>query len=82
MTSPALSVKDVAKQLGLRTHSILTLIKNGSLVAVDVSLAPGGRPRWRILQDDLDGFLARRTRQTPTPRRRKRKQSTNIRQYF
>ena len=77
----ALSVKQVAEKLGIRTHAVTSLIRSGELRAVDVSLKPGGRPRWRVLPDDLEGFLARRTHRTAGPRRRRRK-PTNVKQYF
>ena len=76
------TVKKVSKLLGIREHGVLSLIHSGELRGVDVSLTPGGRPRWRIMQDDLDGFLLRRTRQASTPRRRRRKKTTNVKQYF
>ena len=81
MGDPALSVKQVAELLGIRTHGVLALIRSGELRAVDVSLVQGGRPRWRILPDDLEGFLLRRTYQTAPPRRRRRK-PTNVKAYF
>jgi excisionase family DNA binding protein len=81
MSNHALSVKQVAESLGIRTHGVLTLIRSGELRGVDVSLQPGGRPHWRILPDDLDGFILRRTRQPAGPRRRRRK-PTNVKAYF
>jgi hypothetical protein len=81
MTSRMLSVREVADQLGTRTHSVLTLIKTGQLRASDISLTPGGRPRWRIDPDDLSLYLARKTFQAPAPRRR-RKKPTNVKEFF
>lgn len=81
MTEPALTVKEVARQLGIRQHGVLALVKSGEIRAADVSLTPGGRPRWRIMPEDLDAFLSRRTHQKQTPRRRRRK-PTNVKQYF
>jgi len=78
---PFYSVRDVAELLGVRTHAVLTLIRSGQLRAIDVSLRPGGRPRWRIMPDDLDGFIARRTHQA-TIRVRRRKRPTQVKQYF
>lgn len=74
-------VKAVAELLDIRQHGVLALIRSGELRAVDVSLTPGGRPRWRIMPDDLDAFIARRTHQASAPRRR-RKPSTNVKAYF
>ena len=83
MTAPALSVKQVAELLDVSQHQILSLLKSGELRGVDVSLQPGGRPRWRIMADDLDAFPHRRAHQIATPRRRRRgKPTSNITQYF
>lgn len=82
MTDRAQTVRQVAETLGIRQHGILSLIRSGELHAVDVSLQPGGRPRWRIMPDDLEGFLLRRTHQAAAPRRRRRRPSSNVKQYF
>jgi len=81
VTDHAHSVKQVAAMLGIRTHGVLAMIHNGQLRAVDVSIQPGGRPHWRILADDLEGFLLTRTRQPAAPRRRRRK-PLNVKAYF
>ena len=81
MASALLSVKNVAELLGIRQHAVLTLIHSGQLRAVDLSLVPGGRRRWRILPADLDDFITRRTHRPATPRRRRRKPTT-VKQYF
>ena len=73
MADHALSVREVAEQLGMRQHGVLSLIRSGELQACDVSLTPGGRPRWRIMPDDFDGFIARRTHQVAPSQRRRRK---------
>ncbi|MDZ4685267.1 MAG: helix-turn-helix domain-containing protein [Planctomycetaceae bacterium] len=75
------SVREVAELLGIRQHGVTALIRSGELRGVDVSLQPGGRPRWRIMQEDLEAFIARRTHQAAAPRRRRRK-PTNVKQYF
>ena len=71
--APFLNVAGVAARLKAGEHKVLALIHSGELPAVDVSLKPGGRPRWRVLPDDFDAFLARRTFSPPAPRRRRRK---------
>lgn len=82
MNGRALSVKEVAFKLGIRQHSILALIRSGELRAFDISLMPGGRPRWRILEEDLEAFILRRTHQAAPPRRRKLKQRRNVKKFF
>ena len=79
---PFFSVKQVAQLLAIREHSVLTLIKKGDLRAIDVSMTPGGKPRWRILPDDLDAFISRRTHQAAPPRSRRRKPKAIVKQYF
>lgn len=77
----ALTVREVSEMLGVGQHGILALIRTGELLAVDVSLHPGGRPRWRIMLDEIEGFLIRRTHLPPGPRRRRRKTAT-VKKYF
>jgi excisionase family DNA binding protein len=76
-----LSARQVAEQLGIRVHGVLSLLKSGELRAIDVSLRPGGRRRWRISSSDLDAFILRRTHR-PAPPRRRRHKSTNVKAYF
>jgi len=80
--TPYYSVREVAELLAVRQHLILALIKTGQLHAVDVSVNTGGRPRWRIMPDDVEAFVTRRTHQ-PSPRRRRRKPiATALKRYF
>jgi hypothetical protein len=81
MAEPLLSTREVAELLGIRVHSVLSLIASGDLKAADVSIRQSRRPRWKVAQEDIDSFLLRRTRQPATKRRRRRK-STNVKQYF
>lgn len=78
----ALSVREVAQRLGIRRHSVTDLIREGELRAVDVSLVPGGRPSWRILIDDFDAFVGRRTFEKSPPRRHKRRNHRTVKRYF
>jgi excisionase family DNA binding protein len=76
-----LSVREAAELLGIRSHSVTALIRSKQLVAVDVSLTPGGRPTWRITSEEFDSFLRRRAH-TPTPPRRRKRKSQLVKQYF
>lgn len=78
----ALSVREVAELLGIRQHSVLALIHKGELRAVNVSVESAGKPRWRILREDLDAFLLRRTHQAAPPRRRRRRARSIPNKYF
>ena len=81
MSNPFLSVRQVAELLGIRQHGVLSLIRSGEIRAADVSLTPGGRPHWRIMPDDLDGFITRRTHQ-PAIRQKRWRKLTNAKRYF
>jgi excisionase family DNA binding protein len=78
-----LSVREVAERLGVRRAGVLALIRAGELRAVDVALRRGGRPLWRIDPDDLEAFVARRTRPAaPRRRRRRTKKLPPVKAYF
>jgi Helix-turn-helix domain len=64
---------DIAKQFRVKRAKVLAWIASGQLSAFDVSDKPGGRPRWRVRQEDLDAFLAGRSNRATVqtkPRRR------------
>ena len=67
------SVTDIGHRLGVTTDTVLAYIKSGELVAVDVSRGRGERPRWRISESDLLGFLQRRRTASPAPKPERRK---------
>ena len=71
----------LAKRLGINTHKVLGWIATGQLRAIN--LGDGSRPRWRILADDLDAFLARRAA-TPAAKqtRRRRKPDPAVIEFF
>lgn len=71
--SKLLKVREVAERLGVCSSSVLTLIRNGRLPAVDVSVSRGVKPRWRIKQSDLETFLTP-VNEKPASRPRKRRQ--------
>jgi len=77
-----LSVRDVATRLGIRPAGVTTLIHTGELRAHDVSLRPGGRPRWRIEAAELDSFLERRAHAAAPKRKRRRPQRGVVKKYF
>ncbi|MFH1265791.1 MAG: helix-turn-helix domain-containing protein [Planctomycetota bacterium] len=72
-TPPMLTPRQIADSHAVPVDSVYAWIRSGQLVAVDVSVSPGGKPRWRIDPSDLEVFTAGRTsRPTPKPRRRRR----------
>lgn len=78
----AKSVREVAELLGITQHAVLALIRNGDIVAVNVSVKATGRPRWKILPDALEGFLLRRASKGLPQRRRRRKRRAPLKEYF
>ncbi|QDT39232.1 helix-turn-helix domain-containing protein [Stratiformator vulcanicus] len=76
-----LTTAEVAERLGIRQHSVVDLINSDQLRGIDVSLKPGGRPTWRVHPDDLEGFIARRTKKQ-RPARKRRKRNPAVREYY
>jgi excisionase family DNA binding protein len=64
MTTPSgqklLTTRQVADRCGVDVGKIGRWIRSGQLSAVDVAENQGGRPRWRISQEAIEAFLARR----------------------
>jgi excisionase family DNA binding protein len=68
-----LTPPQVAKRLGVSPDKILAWIRKGELAATNVAAGHGGRPRYRISEEDLAVFQKRRQPSKPTttpPRRR------------
>jgi len=65
----------LAKQLGVRPQKVLGWIARGELRAINMAATTAGRPRWKILPEDLERFFDSRaaTAPPPKPRRRKRR---------
>jgi excisionase family DNA binding protein len=84
MTGQSYSVAEIAALLKVRTHTVTALIHSGALKAIDVSLkgCNGQKPRWRVLSDDFDSFLMRRTLQIAGPRPRHRTKRRNVTEFF
>ena len=56
-----LSVSGYAKRLRIRPETIREWIKSGELKAINVASADSIRPKWRISQEAIDDFEARRS---------------------
>ncbi len=79
--SAAFTVPTVAASLGVNRDKILTLIKNGELIAINLSLS--NRPRWRITQQALDAFLeARSSKRAPQRSTRRRRTTAKVEEEF
>lgn len=56
------SVAHVAQVLDCSQDTVMRMVARGDLPAIDIGT---GRPKTRIDLDDLDRFIARRTRRAP-----------------
>lgn len=70
-----LTATKIRKELGCGKNTVLRLIANGDLPAINISSSPG-RATWRIREEDFKAFLDRRSKspepeQEEQPRRRR-----------
>jgi hypothetical protein len=72
-------ISAVAQALAIDKRGVKALIKSGVLPAADVA-PPGSKYRkWRISQESLDLFLARRAHASPlVPIRRRRRRDDGV----
>jgi excisionase family DNA binding protein len=77
LTPPA-----VARLLGITDEKVLTWIRSGELRASNIATRPTTRPRYTILRDALEAFLAARQPQPPTPRPPRRRQPAGMVDYL
>lgn len=83
MPDRALSVKDLCERYGVNEHTILAWIRTGELRAFSVGRKPGAKkPRWRITAEALATFELLRTPTPPAPLTRRRKQSSNVIEFY
>ena len=77
------SVKQVSERFGVSMRTVLLWIKSGELKAVNCSRNMASKkPRYRICDSELQEFeLLRSTYVAPT-RRRKRKQPSDVIQFY
>jgi len=68
-----LTPPEVAKLLRITSDKVLGWIRSGELRSMNVAAKTGGRPRYRVAEEDLTAFLARRAVVPPPPVRRRRK---------
>ena len=59
--------REFAARFGIGKNKACQMIRDGELNAVDVSSYPGQvRPRYRISEQDIEDFIARRSTRPPT----------------
>ena len=84
MIDRATTPNALAKQLGIRPQKVLGWIARGELRAINMAETTAGRPRWKILPEDLERFFDSRAASPPPPpnrRRRRRVVSTGTDRY-
>jgi excisionase family DNA binding protein len=81
--SGMLTPPQVARQLGVSPDKIHAWIRKGELHATNVAAARGGRPRYRISENDLANFQKTRQNVKPTPKPpRRRKKDDGVIEFF
>ncbi len=82
MPDTAISPNQLSKQLGIRPQKVLGWIARGELQAVNLADHTGGRPRWKILPEALEAFLAGRQSLPAVAPARRRKRLVGIKEYY
>jgi excisionase family DNA binding protein len=78
-----LTTRQVAERYSVNPDKVLAWIRAGELAAINVAEKAGGRPRYRIDPTDLAAFEARRLVRTQSSASiRRRKQTTNVTEFF
>ena len=72
----------ISNDLSVGHDKVLGWIHSGELQAVNLAARRDGRPRWRISDEDLEDFLARRAASPAPKRRRRRKQPNHVTDYY
>jgi excisionase family DNA binding protein len=72
-------VRELCERWGVSEHTVLNLIHNGELKAVNLARSPTGKkPRWRITEQAIVEFEAKRTPRPPPPRAKGRKRPADV----
>lgn len=80
VSARALTVADVAAELGVTVPQVLALIHRAQLTATNVATNPAGKPSWRISREALEEFREARRNRKPVRQVRRRK-STAVREW-
>lgn len=76
-------VRELCERWGVSEHTVLTFIRNGELKAVNVARTPTGKkPRWRITEQAIAEFEAKRTPTPPAPRGKRRKRPEGVIEFY
>ncbi len=75
------TVPELARRWRIGRTKVLAWIRGGHLPALNLAASTVGRPRWRVSAEAVAEFERRRSG-TPTPRVRKRRQATEVIEFF
>ena len=67
MNLNAITTADFAQRFSMDRVTVLARIRDGSLVAVDISRQGSSRPSWRIPIESVDAFVERRSSSITRP---------------
>lgn len=77
------TVQDLCVRYSVTVHTVLSWIRSGELVAVNVGRnLRAKKPRWRITQEALDAFELARTPTPPPPRALRRKRQRSVIEFY
>ena len=80
--SARFTVRDVAERYGVSEATVLAWIATGELRAFNASRSAGSKkPHWRISEDALTEFEARRST-APAPTRRTRRKEPTVEHFY
>lgn len=79
------TVPELAEYFGTNQAKVVTWIRDGELIAVNIAQTRDTRAKWRVTQEELDRFILSRSSRpaaNPAPRRRRRSAgSSSVPQY-
>jgi excisionase family DNA binding protein len=67
MPGACLTLKEVSQRLGLSLGTVRAFVERGELAAVNLAAGKKNR-RWRVSEQALEEFIARRTNAAATPK--------------
>jgi excisionase family DNA binding protein len=70
------TVNQIADKLQVHRDTVVNWIRKGELLAINIAMS--GKPRYRITQEALDGFVLRRRAVDGPPPARERRRKTKL----
>lgn len=77
-----MTVRQIAQRWGMKGERVRTLIRNGSLEAVNFATSEETRPCLKVSRDAVLGFERRRTVQPPPKPKRKLRTPSHVIEFF